>query len=123
MSTYSTVTATGASGARYEFQVYPLGTDFNELPGLYMFCHPLANGQWRVHYVGQTHNLKNRVGLGLSLHHKIADARRAGATHVGVRAFNGRESDRIATELDIIQGLKPSLNEMGLGDRLYGKRS
>lgn len=120
MTSFSRITARGASGAVYEFQAYPLGTAFKELPGLYIFCSPVTNGNWRVHYVGQTHNLQNRVGTGLPTHHKIAGAKRAGATHVAVRVINGRESDRIAAESDLIQRLKPHLNDTGKTGKLYG---
>lgn len=121
MSSVAKITAVGVSGAKYEFQVYPLGTGFKELPGLYMFVHrPVANGQWRLHYVGQTHDFQARIGTGLPSHHKIAAAKRAGATHVAVAVVNGRESDRLSAELDLIQRYKPSLNEIGVGTGKYG---
>lgn len=53
---YQLVRATGASGRVYELQAYPWGTEFQELPGLYIFTTPDAFGGWTPFYVGQTHN-------------------------------------------------------------------
>jgi excinuclease UvrABC nuclease subunit len=110
MFRYELVRAVGASGAAYEFQMYPLGTRFKELPGLYVFGRPVPNGQWEVLYVGQTHNLQSRIGTGLSTHHKILDARNLGATHIGVSVFIGREYDRLQAESDLIASVNPRLN-------------
>jgi hypothetical protein len=120
LSSFQKITARGANGALHEFQAYPLGTRFKELPGLYTFCYPRTDGSWFALYIGQTHDLDGRVGSGLETHHRIAEARKAGATHVAVRVFNGRESDRIAAEADLIRHNKPPLNDLGLGGRLYG---
>jgi hypothetical protein len=104
----------------YEFQAYPLGTQFRTVPGLYVFCRQRPDGSWFGFYIGQTHDLQNRVGSGLPNHHKIDAARKAGATHVGVQVFNGREADRIAAETDLIRHNTPPLNEFGTGSRQYG---
>lgn len=113
MATYPLVTATGLSGTHYKFQLYPAGTHFREMPGLYIFARPVANGGWHVLYVGQTHDLQNRVGSCLHTHHQFAAAKAKGITHVGALLFPGREDDRLRAESDLIAGLRPELNGNG----------
>ena len=94
--TYKSAFATGVGGRRYEFQVYPWGIEFQELPGLYIFAKPSSSGGWTALYVGQTHNLEERVGVCIGTHHVFLDALNAGFTHIAVCPFQGRESDRKA---------------------------
>jgi excinuclease UvrABC nuclease subunit len=112
MTTPQSVTATGASGVGYNFQTFPIGTEFISSPGLYFFGGPALNRRWQVFYVGQTHNLQDRVGRGLKSHHKYNAALKMGASHVGVMAMDGPESRRLNAESDLIRGLNPNLNDM-----------
>lgn len=105
--------ATGLNGTRYDFKVYPAGTEFHPFPALYVFLRPVANGGWHVLYVGQTHNLQVRVGAGLRNHHQFSAAQRMGFTHIGVHVFQGGEQARLSAESNLIAGLRPLLNGNG----------
>jgi excinuclease UvrABC nuclease subunit len=113
MANFIKAKAVGLSGSSYEFQLYPAGTHFRELPGVYVFTRPIANGGWHVLYVGQTHDLQGRVGSCLGTHHKYLAALAKGFTHVGVHVFQGREDARLNVESDLIAGLRPELNGTG----------
>jgi len=106
------ITAKGSSGRLYEFRIYTLGTEFKRLAGVYLFSHQLSNGNWFVAYVGSAEDFDARVGAGLSSHHKIREAKKLGATHVGVLVVSGPKADRLAIERDLIDALKPPLNEI-----------
>jgi hypothetical protein len=120
---YKSVDAVGLSGTRYKFEVYPLGTEFRAIPGLYIFSTPDAQGGWDAAYVGHSHDLQSRVGAGLANHHCYLAALNAGVTHIGVCPFQGRESDRTAAEADLIAALTPRLNRTNPLRGLSGGRS
>lgn len=91
----------------YMFEVYDKSqTDWNDLPGVYIFAE-LSNDKqwWYAKYVGQTNSFKDR----LAHHEKWHDAVRAGATHVHARVeFDTNQ--RIFIEQELIQLFKPFLN-------------
>lgn len=113
MATPTYAYATGLNGTRYDFKVYPAGTQFHPFSGLYGFLRPVANGGWHVLYIGQTHDLQMRVGAGLQNHHQFSAARRLGFTHVGVHVFQGNEQARLGAESSLIAALRPQLNGNG----------
>ena len=118
---YELVRVADARGRTHEFQVFPFGTPFVERPGLYVFCAPISQGNWNALYVGQTHNLQDRVGSGLSTHHRYFSASLTGATHIAVELFPGPEAQRLAAEQDLISALSPPLNGTGVGrNALFG---
>lgn len=118
---YQLVRIADARGQMHEFQVFPFGTPFVERPGLYVFCAPIAQGNWNALYVGQTHDLQARVGAGLSTHHQYLSAIIAGATHTAVELFPGPEAQRLAAEKELISALSPRLNGTGVGrNALFG---
>ncbi len=48
-----TIIATGASGSKYKFYVYPWGTDLKALEGVYMVLRKSSqNGNYTILYVG-----------------------------------------------------------------------
>ena len=112
---YELIRVADARGQTHDFQVFPLGTPFVERPGLYVFCAPIAQGNWDALYVGQTHDLQARVGTGLSTHHQYLSAIIAGATHIAVELFPGPETQRLAAEKEVISALSPRLNGTGVG--------
>ena len=119
-SSYQLVTATGASGHVYEFQVDPLGTKFRPIPGLYVFSRPDAEREWCAVYVGQTHDLQARVGGGLENHHCYLRAQKADVTHIGVSPYPGTEFRRKAAEADLIAALDPPLNRTNPARNAFG---
>ncbi len=95
----------GASGTRYSYWAYPIGTTLKEEAGNYIFAKQTATGRWAACYVGQTENLNQRLGA----HEKEACARRNGATHIHAHTAGG-EAVRKREEEDLIKGQKPPCN-------------
>jgi excinuclease UvrABC nuclease subunit len=96
----------GKSGKTYEYHVYELGFSFAaNQPGNYIFAKLNASGQWVPQYIGQTKDLKNRLGD----HEKEACAKRNGATHIHAH-LNPTEAARLAEEKDLIECYNPPCN-------------
>ena len=101
-----TVTAKGASGAAYAFDVYPWGTDFKSVGAVYMVLRKGSqNGNYDVLYVGQTGDLSER----LDNHHKKPCFNRNRKTHVGAMAESA-EARRLNIEADLIRNYNPGCN-------------
>jgi hypothetical protein len=95
----------GKSGKTYEYEIYPIGTTFNQVPGNYIFCKLNAYGQWVPQYIGQSNNLGQRLGD----HEKETCAKRNGATHIHAHV-NQIEDDRLREEKDLIEYHNPPCN-------------
>ena len=105
MAAEDKVTATGASGAQFEFDVYRWGTSFNSIGGLYLVLKKQLTGKYDLLYVGQTGDLSERFDN----HHKQSSFDRHGKTHIAVRGEN-TEKKRLAVEADLIQNYQPVCN-------------
>jgi excinuclease UvrABC nuclease subunit len=101
-----TVTATGASGANYNFYVYPWGTDLKKVGGVYMVLRKGSqNGKYDVLYVGQTGNLSERFDN----HHKKPCFDRNRKTHIAAMVESS-EVRRLSIEADLIKKYNPNCN-------------
>jgi len=96
---------TGASGSKYTYTVFGPSSQWNDLPGNYIFAS-IVGGRWMAHYVGQASSFKNRF----SNHEKWEDAVKSGATHVHAHVNNSGESARLAEEYDLIRSNQPPCN-------------
>jgi predicted GIY-YIG superfamily endonuclease len=96
----------GQSGNKYNYSIYEIGTNFNDVAGNYVYAEETKPNSWSPKYFGQTNNLKNR----LSNHEKETCATRNGATHIHVHA-NSSETSRLSEEKDLIVNWKPPCNE------------
>lgn len=101
MAVTTNTTATGASGTTYTLGVYPLGTPFSAVGGVY-----IVRKDNTALYVGQTGNLAERF----EDHHKEPCWRSRGANNMAVMAVSGGETHRLAIERDLIQSLNPPCN-------------
>ena len=112
MSTTTQITCdwTGKSGKKYKYYVHPLGANFKDEGGNYIFCKKNPQGRWTPQYVGQTNSLKDRLGH----HEKEACAKRNGATHIHAH-LNSTESSRLVEEKDLVTNYKPTCNEQLVG--------
>ncbi len=99
----------GASGASYAFWLHPIGTNYFELPGVYVFC-TLAGGLWYAKYVGETDNFARRLSDELKSHHRWDSIRAHGATHICTRVVEGGNAERLRIETDLRHGLNPPCN-------------
>lgn len=109
----SSVTWTGKSGATYQCELFPLGTEFNPVSAVYIACKPIPTLGPTTHfealYVGETDSLHNRLNAGLVQHDGLKRATQAGATHVGVFRAEGT-ANRARIETDLRHALNPSCN-------------
>ncbi|NNN07160.1 MAG: hypothetical protein HKL90_14805 [Elusimicrobia bacterium] len=94
-----------ASWKGHEFEVYATGADWNNVPGVYIFCGINAQNRWEALYIGQAQSFRDRF----SSHEQWDPAARLGATHVHARVIRG-ENEREAVEFELIQACQPRLN-------------
>lgn len=99
----------GASGREYSFFVHPVGTAYKAIGGVYLFC-TYENGIYSAVYVGETHDLNQRLNTSLQNHHAWPRGRLLGVTYFGTMAVPGGNQARINIETDLRQGINPSLN-------------
>lgn len=108
-TTPATLELTGASGKKYAFLVYPWGTSFKPLGGVYAITRATPNqsgGQTHtILYVGQTGDLSERFDD----HHKedCFNKRSANCHCVHLEA---NEKTRLAIESDLIANYNPPCN-------------
>jgi len=104
MAAEDRVTVAGQSGTKYDFEVYPWGTSFSPVGGLYLVLKKqIAN--YNILYIGQTGDLSERFDY----HHQAPCFNRNGKTHIAVRG-EGTEQRRLAIETDLIRNYKTSCN-------------
>jgi|SRR3990167_3305580 len=101
----------GVSRNTYQMELHPIGTIFNDVPGIYVLCHEAGPGQWFAHYIGEAENLNDRVGLSLVNHHKFRPALKSGATHICALIVRGGKTVRLSVETDLRHFYRPPLND------------
>ena len=88
-----------------------MGTNYRDLPGVYVFCKLGAAHYWDALYVGECDAFCNRIDRDLRSHHKFNDVTRAGATHICTIHVAGTYADRLRIETDLRHGLRPPFND------------
>lgn len=113
----------GKSGTRYDFEVYPIGTEFNPLPGIYIVGRfvpaigHLTRDRIDALYVGETNSFVDRLNSGAVHHDGYKRALTMHATHIAVRVC--RESAlRLKIETDLRHGLNPVCNAQSVPNSL-----
>ncbi len=101
-----TFTWTGKSGLSYQYQIYPMGTSLNDLPGNYVFARESSPNRWAAVYIGQTENLRT----GLPRHGELPGAIRDRVTHIHVHLHRGGELARRAEETDLLAAIAMPCN-------------
>jgi hypothetical protein len=100
----------GQSGKSYRFRVYPWGTRFRKLSGVYVVGHRSDDHGGAVEmvplYVGQTEDFSQPFGK----HHKAQAFGRQGANCICLQA-DTEEPSRLAKQDDLIGGLHPVCND------------
>lgn len=98
----------------FEFSLYPMGTRFNRIAGVYCFFivpsqfSPINSTieTYSLLYLGITNNLQSR----LTNHHKMEQAVSMGLTHIGIlKMRSGRK--RKSAERVLLKGFNPPLNQ------------
>ena len=95
---------TGESGKGYDYEVYEIGTNWNDVGGNYIFAK-MVNGSWSAVYIGQTSSFKDR----LPSHPELPCVRRNGGTHIHAHTNTNAQS-RLDEETDLIRRHKPPCN-------------
>jgi hypothetical protein len=96
-----TLTARGVSGRQYQMQLHPLGTQYLDRSGVYIFVKRAANGAWDAVYIGETGSFKRRLTDELRLHHQWQGIVAHGATHIGTLHVQGGVAPREGIETDL----------------------
>lgn len=98
---------TGKSGTKYTFNLYPIGTNFKAIAGVYIFTKQRVDKKWRAIYIGETEDLSTRFDD----HHKMDCIEDEGATHICILSVGmGKKKDRQAVEADLIASENPPCN-------------
>jgi len=98
----------GNSGTTYTFDVYEMSTDWNDVPGIYIFAKEIQSGSWKAIYVGETGSFKTRM---TTSHGEWLNALLEGVTHVHAMVDHSGSNGRLAIEDDLILSLRPPLNQ------------
>lgn len=105
----------GKSGSTYQFETYPLGTEINPLPGVYIAARfvpaigMITRDRMEALYVGETHDFSERLNP-RSLHHDgLERAKSLGANYIALMICRDR-SERLRIETDLRHGLRPVCN-------------
>lgn len=89
----------------HEFHVCEHSTNWNDVPGIYIFSGLNQQKQWASYYIGQAESFRNR----LPSHEQWGAARKLGATHVHAKSVS-KQSDRDNLEKQLIKVYQPPLN-------------
>ena len=88
-----------------QFHVHPVGTNYKEIGGVYLFLAKTTNGTWDLLYIGETSNLNERLNARLQSHQAWPCGRNKGCSHFGTRAVSGHQ-----TRLDLETRLRHKYN-------------
>ena len=100
----------GKSGTEYRFKVYPLGTRFRKISGVYVigsrFQGQSGGRRLAPLYVGHTEDFSQPFDQ----HHKAKHFTEQGANCICVQS-DAVEESRVAKERDLVASLHPVCNE------------
>lgn len=109
MAKLGVLTLTGASGTKYQFNVYSYDTKFKEMGAVYYISKRTkksdGTGSHTKIYIGQTEDLSERFDD----HHKEECFKKHGANCKSIHAESS-EQKRLAIESDLIDALTPPCN-------------
>jgi hypothetical protein len=97
----------GQSGTEYPYDIYPLDTQFQAVPGNYIYAKRREDGTWEPIYIAETRALNQR----LEGHVGVEDARAHGATHVHVHFSTAGQAARCSEEHDLVKHWHPECND------------
>jgi hypothetical protein len=106
-ATSASINWAGESGKEYQYEVYPINTSFQALPGIYIYARQAEDGSWIPVYIAQTRDLHQR----LEGHVRVANAVENGATHIHAHYCSSGQAARCSEERDLILRWQPVCNE------------
>lgn len=98
----------GLSGNEYQYEIFPFETEFQPLPGNYIYARQTEDGDWVPIYIAQTRDLHQR----LEGHVRLDDAIANGATHLHAHYCSAGQAARCTEERDLIKRWQPVCNEV-----------
>ncbi len=111
MGKISIITLTGESGNKYNFNVYPIDTDFKPIPVVYYISKRTedsdGSGRHSQIYIGQTSDASERFDN----HHKAQCFINDNANCVSIHG-DSSEKSRLAKEADLINAYNPPCNDI-----------
>jgi len=90
-------TWTGASSKKYEYEMYPIGTNWSDVPGNYIFAKETSPHKWTAVYIGETESFKDR----LPHHNELPCISRNGGIHIHIH-INRDSRARLEEEADLL---------------------
>ena len=97
----------GQSGKEYQYEVYPIDTAFQAMPGNFIYAKQGEDGSWIPIYITQTRDMHQRLEGHVSLDDAVAN----GATHIHVHYCTTGQAARCTEERDLIQRWQPVCND------------
>jgi hypothetical protein len=98
----------GKSGKEYQYEIYPIDTEFRPLPGNFIYAVQREDGQWTPVYLAQTRDMHQR----LEGHVKVEDAVANGATHIHAHYCSEGQAARCSEERDLLLLWRPVCNDL-----------
>ena len=90
----------------YQFNIHGPNTNWNDIPGLYIFAKEGSPGYWNALYIGRASSLADRIPG----HERWAEARQLGATHIHAMVERNY-LQQLVIEQNLINKYKPPLNK------------
>lgn len=98
----------GPNGTPYEYRVYGLNTNWNDVPGNYIFVTREDHIGWVPLYIGETGSFQYRLDAN---HEKWAEALHLGMTHIHAHTGSPVYEYRRQEEWNLIRNYNPPLNK------------
>ncbi len=98
-------TWTGLSGKVYEYNIYPISDNWNDIAGNYIFAKESSPHKWEAVYIGETESFKDR----LPSHNELPCVKRNGGTHIHAHTNQDGQA-RLDEEADLIATGRPPCN-------------
>jgi len=110
MAKLATITLTGISGKKYDFNVYPFNTEFNLIGAIYYISKRTekqdGGGSHSQIYIGHTSDMSER----LDDHHKASCFKSNNANCISIYKEANKQL-RLEIEQDLIDAYKPPCND------------
>jgi hypothetical protein len=98
----------GQSGKEYQYEIYPIDTTFQALPGNFIYATQSEEERWVPVYIAQTRGMHQR----LEGHVGVEDAKANGATHIHAHYCSEGQAARCSEERDLILRWQPVCNDV-----------
>ncbi len=96
---------TGASGKNYRYNIHPIDTAFNDVPGNYIFARKSSYRNWQAIYIGETESMKDQ----LPNDNDLPGVLQNGCTHIHTHITMDSRA-RFDEETDLLTSIKTPCN-------------